>query len=190
MAYQEDYLSHHGILGQKWGVRRYQNPDGSLTEAGKKRYVSDVVKQTSNKKAVLSEFERRKAYKTEKRISEGINRAQKAKELKSISDEARKLQKEYDAAYSEWIKTNKKHAAYSDESYARFNKENPKISKKQDQIFDLAKKYKTESKKYFDNLLGEYGKNKLVDTYAVKYDVSEYLADRSADYFFDLVWTD
>lgn len=32
-----DYLEHHGILGQKWGVRRYQNPDGSYTEAGKKR---------------------------------------------------------------------------------------------------------------------------------------------------------
>lgn len=30
-----DYLEHHGILGQKWGVRRYQNPDGSLTAAGK-----------------------------------------------------------------------------------------------------------------------------------------------------------
>ena len=33
----EQYLQHHGILGQKWGVRRYQNKDGSLTSAGKKR---------------------------------------------------------------------------------------------------------------------------------------------------------
>lgn len=31
-------LYHHGIKGQKWGIRRYQNPDGSLTEAGRKRY--------------------------------------------------------------------------------------------------------------------------------------------------------
>lgn len=34
----EDYLSHHGILGQKWGVRRFQNRDGSLTSVGKARY--------------------------------------------------------------------------------------------------------------------------------------------------------
>lgn len=34
------YLIHHGILGQKWGVRRYQNPDGTLTEEGKKRYLN------------------------------------------------------------------------------------------------------------------------------------------------------
>lgn len=32
------YLAHHGIEGQKWGVRRFQNPDGTLTEDGKKRY--------------------------------------------------------------------------------------------------------------------------------------------------------
>lgn len=33
-------LKHHGILGMKWGVRRYQNEDGSLTEAGKQRYLT------------------------------------------------------------------------------------------------------------------------------------------------------
>lgn len=33
----ELYLAHHGILGMKWGVRRYQNADGTLTNAGKRR---------------------------------------------------------------------------------------------------------------------------------------------------------
>jgi len=34
------YLIHHGIKNQRWGVRRFQNPDGSLTPAGKRRYGS------------------------------------------------------------------------------------------------------------------------------------------------------
>ena len=33
-----DYISHHGIKGMHWGIRRYQNPDGSLTDQGRKRY--------------------------------------------------------------------------------------------------------------------------------------------------------
>ena len=42
-------LRHHGIKGQKWGVRRFQNKDGSLTPNGKKRYGADDYKNTLDK---------------------------------------------------------------------------------------------------------------------------------------------
>ena len=48
-------LYHHGIKGMKWGVRRYQNKDGSLTPAGKKR-VSKKYKKISDK--VVSDLNR------------------------------------------------------------------------------------------------------------------------------------
>ena len=37
------YLIHFGIKGQKWGVRRFQDQDGDLTEAGKKRYLNRIT---------------------------------------------------------------------------------------------------------------------------------------------------
>lgn len=39
------YLVHHGVKGQKWGVRRYQNADGSLTARGRKRYIKGMRKE-------------------------------------------------------------------------------------------------------------------------------------------------
>lgn len=44
----EGKLEHHGIKGMRWGVRRFQNKDGSLTPAGKKRYGSADVKAGSS----------------------------------------------------------------------------------------------------------------------------------------------
>ena len=47
----ENCIYHHGIKGQKWGVRRYQNEDGTLTLAGRKRQANAVA---SNKKATIA----------------------------------------------------------------------------------------------------------------------------------------
>ena len=51
----EEHLSHHGILGQRWGVRRFQNADGTLTAAGRKRYLSSDPAEDSLKLSVSHE---------------------------------------------------------------------------------------------------------------------------------------
>ena len=47
-------LYHFGIKGQKWGIRRYQNYDGSYTQAGLKRYQEVASKYQDSKKNMLS----------------------------------------------------------------------------------------------------------------------------------------
>lgn len=73
----EDYLSHHGILGQRWGIRRFQNPDGTLTDAGKKRAIKQDRKRASKDRSLLSDEE----------LDSRIKRLQKEKQLRELTEQ-------------------------------------------------------------------------------------------------------
>lgn len=76
----DTYLAHHGIKGQKWGIRRYQNPDGTYTAAGKARYFGDEPK----------------FYK-----GTGIPRIKNEQEYKKLLSERKELQKLLDETKNE-----------------------------------------------------------------------------------------
>jgi hypothetical protein len=80
-------LYHHGVLGQKWGVRRYQNKDGSLTPMGKKHFLNlskSSVKKYKQKQDAAFDASREydKKYKAVKKEYEKSHRKLTAKEIK------------------------------------------------------------------------------------------------------------
>ena len=54
------YIAHSGTKGMKWGVRKYQNEDGSLTEAGKERYGKTSSKTTAYERELIRQYEMKK----------------------------------------------------------------------------------------------------------------------------------
>lgn len=91
-TYNQNTLSHHGVKGMKWGVRRYQNADGSLTPAGKKRYgkMSDDKLRKTLYKQVKDERARQSDWSNKWNVSNTIG-----KHSKAVQDRYNKDQKEY-----------------------------------------------------------------------------------------------
>lgn len=93
-VYKDNELQHHGVKGMKWGVRRYQNPDGSLTAAGKKRMnniadskIRSKVHTWDAKSVYRSNLIKTKVY---GKLADTFGHEEKAKEYIARSDVLKK----------------------------------------------------------------------------------------------------
>lgn len=99
-----NYLMHHGILGMKWGIRRFQNKDGSLTAKGKKRYNDkDEPKEETveeRRARVLKSTDAKEIYKnrnllTTNEINERLTRIDTEARLAKVADGTKKTGIDY-----------------------------------------------------------------------------------------------
>lgn len=103
------YISHTGVKGMRWGIRRYQNPDGTLTEAGKRHYAKtgeegyhykSLMTKHYEKKAVRLENRRQKAERAGKSLK-AERLANRVNDVKSRAEYNRKI----DARMQEYAKS-------------------------------------------------------------------------------------
>lgn len=102
-----DYISHHGVKGMHWGVRRYQNSDGSYTALGKKRRSEGI--STSNEK--LSRIDKkydRLAKKDAKefaraKMSTGEGAGNRRKLIKATVEQRRKENAHYNDVFDSYL---------------------------------------------------------------------------------------
>ena len=191
--YRSDELCHWGIKGMKWGVRRYQNKDGSLTPAGKKRLAKDLKSDYDANRKRFSGQPFRTSEEYKKKLSDAVDkhitdadkkRIKVAKDKwESAEDDARdaedtldRLAEDYGKKlYDDELKKNpdsydtphaKEHLydyAVYEYGYEKARKSRPDLSKKIDSAMDAFKAYTNECKTVSDTILGEYGNTKLTE---------------------------
>lgn len=110
-------LEHHGILGQKWGVRRFRNADGTRTAAGRKRYKDGVPASRLRKSNRLQKQVDKSLARYEKRFDKRVAKLEKKigeTDDKVNSDKKRRLKRQVSDEVSRWETVLQGHEAMSE----------------------------------------------------------------------------
>ena len=160
MGYYDNALEHHGILGQKWGVRRFQNKDGSLTPKGKKHYgnMSDDKLQKSLYKQVKKERANQSGWPNKWRVSNTIGENSKAVQDK-YNEDLKKFRnsEEYKKASKKLTELNKK-AEKGEIDLDKYDKQYEDIVKSiYNPDLDNSVRILSNGRKYVEEYMKKYG---------------------------------
>lgn len=103
------YLAHHGIKGMKWGIRRFRNEDGTLTDAGKKRYSKQLVRTVTGSNSWAEAKERARSVvgdarsERTKELRSEVKRLAKVKAAKKAYPEVAKAERQFNKAVTEYL---------------------------------------------------------------------------------------
>lgn len=90
--YSYNELYHHGVKGQKWGVRRYRNPDGSLTDEGRRHIYQDKIQKRNSYNKSKEKFKQtKKEYRLNKREIKRNKELSRYEKKKLINDQKSKV---------------------------------------------------------------------------------------------------
>ena len=149
-------LYHHGVKGQRWGVRRYQNKDGSLTAYGKKRYAKELAKLEAEKKRVRQQEQTAKKIKKLDDMRKDIDERKKALNPDDTPESAKRQK-------APSVPKKRKLSELSNEEIQakidRMNLENKYKELAQAQIDAVSKKEVSKGRKFTEEVLEKAGKN-------------------------------
>lgn len=182
LAHPYEWMAHYGIPGMEWGKRRFQNKDGTLTEAGKRRYAKYARRHIRSdegdvkgflKEGVSQAFgpqDRVRLKASYKKLLDDLGDADNAKtKINSIA--AKKTQEKFDEevannpdTYKGILKggaREKLRGRLSVEAMKSALEENPDLAKRIDAGYDATKAWNSVCRQATDKLIGQYGDQKV-----------------------------